>query len=102
MPQKVAVVTGGGTGIGRASALGLARSGFAVVITGRRPEPLEQTVKDGRESGGELKAIVTDVSDPAAVRTLFAETRAAYGRLDLLFNNAGHGAPGILLEDLTV
>src|SRR5579859_326180 len=102
MPQKVAIVTGGGTGIGRASALALARNGFAVVIAGRRREPLDATVKDAQAAGGQLHAVVTDVSDPGAVRALFAETKSTFGRLDLLFNNAGHGAPGILLEDLTV
>jgi NAD(P)-dependent dehydrogenase (short-subunit alcohol dehydrogenase family) len=102
MPDKVAVITGGGTGIGRASALGLARSGFNVVIAGRRQEPLDETVKTGAAAGGKLHAVVTDVSDPAAVRNLFAETRRTFGRLDLLFNNAGHGAPGIPLEDLSV
>src|SRR6266852_4570898 len=102
MPDKVAIVTGGGTGIGRASALALARDGFKVVIAGRRQEPLDETVKKGQADGGKLKAIVTDVSDPKAVRALFAETRSTFGRLDLLFNNAGRGAPGIPLEDLTV
>src|SRR5438067_10609812 len=102
MSPKVAIVTGGGTGIGRASALGLARNGFAVVIAGRRREPLDQTVQDARESGGQMQAIVTDVSDAEAVRALFAETRATFGRLDVLFNNAGRGAPGIPLEDLSV
>src|SRR5579859_2546910 len=102
MPPKVAIVTGGGTGIGRASALGLARSGFAVVIAGRRRDPLDKTVADAREAGGLMQAIVTDVSDPEAVRALFAETKSTFGRLDVLFNNAGRGAPGIPLEELTV
>src|SRR6266568_579079 len=102
MPDKVAVVTGGGTGIGRASALALARDGFKVVIAGRRREPLDETVKTGQAAGGKLHAVVTDVSDPEAVRALFAETKSTFGRLDLLFNNAGRGAPGIPLEDLSV
>jgi NAD(P)-dependent dehydrogenase (short-subunit alcohol dehydrogenase family) len=102
MAQKVAIVTGGGTGIGRASALALARDGFAVVIAGRRREPLDETVKKGTAAGGQLHAVVTDVSDPAAVKALFAETRSRFGRLDVLFNNAGRGAPGIPLEELTV
>jgi NAD(P)-dependent dehydrogenase (short-subunit alcohol dehydrogenase family) len=102
MASKVALVTGGGTGIGKASALALAKNGFCVVITGRRPEKLDETVKQGEAVGGQLRAIVADVSDHAAVRTLFAEVKQAYGRLDLLFNNAGRGAPGgVLLEDLT-
>src|SRR5712691_2814770 len=102
MSDKVAVVTGGGTGIGRASALALARNGFNVVIAGRRKEPLDETVKKGQAAGGKLHAVVTDVSDPEAVRALFAETKKTFGRLDVLFNNAGRGAPGIPLEDLTV
>src|SRR5258708_34470213 len=102
MADKVAVVTGGGTGIGRASALALARDGFAVVIAGRRQEPLDETVKKGKADGGTLHAVVTDVSDPEAVRALFAETKRRFGRLDVLFNNAGRGAPGIPLEDLMV
>jgi NAD(P)-dependent dehydrogenase (short-subunit alcohol dehydrogenase family) len=102
MADKVAIVTGGGTGIGRASALALARNGFAVVIAGRRREPLDETVKKGTAAGGQMHAIVTDVSDPDAVRALFAETKSTFGRLDVLFNNAGRGAPGIPLEELTV
>src|SRR6266849_10643594 len=102
MPDKVAVVTGGGTGIGRASALALARNGFAVVIAGRRREPLDETVKNGQTTGGQMHSVVTDVSDPEAVRALFDETKTMFGRLDVLFNNAGRGAPGIPLEELTV
>ena len=102
MAQKVAIVTGGGTGIGRASALALARNGFAVVIAGRRREPLDETVKNGQAAGGQLHAVAGDLSDPEAVRRLFAETKTTFGRLDVLFNNAGRGAPGINLEDLTV
>jgi NAD(P)-dependent dehydrogenase (short-subunit alcohol dehydrogenase family) len=71
-----------------------------VVITGRRREPLEATVKQGTDAGGELRAIVADVSDYEQVRNLFAEVKQTYGRLDVLFNNAGRGAPGALLEDL--
>src|SRR5260370_19163483 len=102
MPDKVASVTGGGTGIGGASGLALARNGFKVVIAGRRQEPLDETGKKGQAAGGKLHAVVTDVSDPEAVRGLFAETKKTFGRLDVLFNNAGRGAPGIPLEDLTV
>jgi NAD(P)-dependent dehydrogenase (short-subunit alcohol dehydrogenase family) len=96
---KVAIVTGGGTGIGRASALALARNGFAVVITGRRREPLEETAR----AAGEAQVIPfpADVSDAANVEALFAHTKSTFGRLDVLFNNAGRGAPGINLEDLT-
>jgi NAD(P)-dependent dehydrogenase (short-subunit alcohol dehydrogenase family) len=71
-----------------------------VVITGRRREPLDATVKQGTDAGGELRAVVADVSDYEQVRTLFAEVKNAFGRLDVLFNNAGRGAPGALLEDL--
>jgi NAD(P)-dependent dehydrogenase (short-subunit alcohol dehydrogenase family) len=98
---KVAVVTGGGSGIGKASALALARNGFSVVIAGRRADRLEETVKHGEQTGGTLRGVVTDVSDPQAVRALFAEVKQSFGRLDLLFNNAGRGAPGLPLEDLT-
>ena len=98
--DKVAVVTGGGSGIGRASALALARAGFAVVVAGRRREPLDETVKLGEAAGARMLGVVTDVADPAAVEALFTATRQTFGRLDLLFNNAGSGTPG-LLEDLT-
>jgi NAD(P)-dependent dehydrogenase (short-subunit alcohol dehydrogenase family) len=99
--DKVAVVTGGGTGIGRASALALGRAGYAVVIAGRRQEPLDKTVSDGKAAGGQFLAVNADVGNPDDVRRLFQETKQAFGRLDLLFNNAGRGAPGVLLEDLT-
>jgi len=99
--DKVAIVTGGGTGIGKASALALARAGFAVVVAGRRREPLDATVKQGEAGGARMLGVVTDVSDPVAVEALFAATRQAFGRLDFLFNNAGFGAPGVPMEDLT-
>jgi NAD(P)-dependent dehydrogenase (short-subunit alcohol dehydrogenase family) len=100
--MKVAVVTGGGSGIGRASALVLARNGYSVVVAGRRQEPLEETARVGSE-GGETRVvpIVTDVSNRQQVTKLFSETKKMFGRLDLLFNNAGYGAPGVNLEDLT-
>jgi len=97
----VALVTGGGTGIGRAVALALAADGYAVAVAGRRREPLEATVEQGRALGARLLAVPTDVGDPASVRALFAATKDAFGRLDLLFNNAGSGAPPVPLEDLT-
>ncbi len=99
--HKVAVITGGGSGIGRASALALARAGFSVVVAGRRREPLDETVKQGEAAGARMLGVVTDVSDPAAVQALFEKTRQTFGRLDFLFNNAGRGAPGVPLEDLT-
>lgn len=98
--EKVAIVTGAGSGIGRAVALALLEEGYAVVLAGRRREPLDATA---RMAASESRALVvpTDVTDPASVRSLFARTREAFGRLDLLFNNAGINAPGIPLEDLT-
>lgn len=100
--RKVALVTGAGTGIGKAAALALMRHGFAVVLTGRRKEPIEAAAAEARGSGGDAIAVVCDVSDAASVKALFAETMRAYGRLDVLFNNAGSGAPAVPLEDLTV
>jgi len=99
---KVAVVTGAGTGIGKAVAIALLKDGYRVVLAGRRREPLEQAIAEAKASSGAALAIPTDVSDPESVSALFARTRQTYGRLDLLFNNAGVGAPAINLEDLTV
>jgi len=99
--QKVAVVTGGGTGIGRTVALALAADGYSVVVSGRRQEPLAATVAEGRASGGRMLAVSADVGDPASVRALFATTKDEFGRLDLLFNNAGQFSPSVPLEDLT-
>ena len=96
---KVAIVTGAGSGIGRTVALALMREGYAVALAGRRAALLEQTAAEGEAAGGRALAVPTDVSDPAAVRALFARTKEAFGRLDLLFNNAGTNASG-LLEDL--
>src|SRR5579862_1808165 len=99
--MKVAIITGAGTGIGKASALELVREGFAVVLAGRRIEPLEATAAEGKASGSPTLVVPTDVADPASVENLFAKTKEGFGRLDLLFNNAGVGAPPIPLEDLT-
>jgi len=96
---RVAIVTGGGSGIGRASAIALARNGFSVVIAGRRKDALDDTARLAGEAP--IDPFQTDVSDPAQVESLFAHTREKYGRLDVLFNNAGRGAPGINMEDLT-
>ncbi len=100
--SKVAIVTGAGTGIGRAVAIGLLEDGFAVVLAGRRSASLEQTVHEAGVQGAHTLVVPTDVSDPAAVRALFAATRDTFGRLDLLFNNAGTATRGVPLEELTV
>jgi NAD(P)-dependent dehydrogenase (short-subunit alcohol dehydrogenase family) len=96
---KVALVTGGGSGIGKASALALAREGFAIVVAGRRPEPLDAVVGEIEKLQVKALGVPTDVSDPASVEALFAKTRATFGRLDVLFNNAGFGAAA-QIEDL--
>ena len=97
---RVAIVTGAGTGIGKAASLALLKEGYRVALAGRRRELLDETAA---ESGAGERALVvpTDVADPAAVRALFAKTKQAFGRLDVLFNNAGMGAPAVPLEDLT-
>jgi len=99
--EKVAIVTGAGSGIGKASALALMREGYAVVLAGRRKDRLEAAALEGKASGARMLIVPTDVGDPASVKALFAKTKAAFGRLDLLFNNAGMGAPPVPLEDLT-
>lgn len=98
--NKVALITGGGTGIGRASALALAKDGYAVVITGRRKEPLDKTVAEIEKLGAKALGVVADVGKPGDVDMLFAKTKEKFGRLDVLFNNAGMGAPAVMLEDL--
>ena len=98
---KVAVVTGAGTGIGKAVTLALLADGYRVTLAGRRKEKLEQAVAEAGPAGARALIVPTDVGDPAAVRALFARTKEAFGRLDLLFNNAGIGAPAVPLEDLT-
>jgi NAD(P)-dependent dehydrogenase (short-subunit alcohol dehydrogenase family) len=98
---RVAVVTGAGTGIGKAAALALLGDGYRVVLAGRRPEPLGQAIAEAGEAASRALAVPTDVADPAAVLALFARTRDAFGRLDVLFNNAGRGAPAVPIEDLT-
>ena len=98
---KIALVTGGGSGIGRAVALGLQSAGYRVVLAGRRAAELERTAALAEPSGGEMLAVPTDVSKPDSVQALFAATKEAFGRLDVLFNNAGIGAPDIPMEELT-
>ena len=99
--MKVAIITGAGTGIGKHAALELLKEGFAVVLAGRRVgQPLEATAAEGKVSGSPTLVVPTDVADPAAAKNLFAKTKDKFGRLDLLFNNAGFGGPPVLLEDL--
>jgi NAD(P)-dependent dehydrogenase (short-subunit alcohol dehydrogenase family) len=95
---KVALVTGGGSGIGKASALALAREGFAVVVAGRRPGPLQSVVGEIEGMQGRALGVPTDVGDAEAVRNLFARTKETFGRLDVLFNNAGFGAAAPIEE----
>ena len=97
---KVAVVTGAGTGIGRAAVLSLHRAGWRMVLAGRRREPLEETA--AMAGGGDMLVVPTDVADPDQVHALFARIGEAMGRLDLLFNNAGMGTPQVPMEDLAV
>ena len=99
---KVALITGAGSGIGKATTLALLRAGYTVVLAGRRLEALERTIAEAKVAPSQARAIPTDVGDPAAVGALFDETREAFGRLDLLFNNAGIGAPAVPLEDITL
>lgn len=98
--HKVAVITGGGTGIGKHSALALLREGYSVSLAGRRQEMLDEVVSESG-AGDRVIGVVTDVGDPDSVANLFAKTKAAFGRIDVLFNNAGTGAPPVPLEDLT-
>src|SRR5262245_7944816 len=98
---KVAIVTGAGSGIGRATAIALLREGYSVALAGRRADALEQTASQAG-TGGHALAIPTDVTDPVSVRGLFDATISTFGRVDLLFNNAGTGAPAVPLEDLTI
>ena len=100
--NRVALVTGGGSGVGRASALALLREGWTVVLTGRRMERLEETQRMAGDDAVRTLAIACDVSDADAIASLFERVRAEYRRLDLLFNNAGSGAPAVPLEELTL
>jgi NAD(P)-dependent dehydrogenase (short-subunit alcohol dehydrogenase family) len=98
--HKVALVTGAGTGVGKAVSLALMREGYAVALAGRRQDKLEETAAEGAQTPGQSLVVPTDVSDPTAVKALFAKAKDAFGRLDLLFNNAGIGAPAMPIEDL--
>jgi NAD(P)-dependent dehydrogenase (short-subunit alcohol dehydrogenase family) len=99
---RVALVTGAGSGIGRAVALALLREGYSVVLAGRRARALERTAAEAGADAPRALAVPADVGDEESVRRLFERTRSAFGRLDLLFNNAGAGAPPVPLEDLTL
>ncbi len=99
--RRIATVTGAGTGIGKSTTLALLREGYSVVLAGRRVGHLEMAVKEAGLFGSQTLVVPADVSQPASVRALFAKVKEVFGRLDLLFNNAGTGAPSVPLEDLT-
>lgn len=99
--NKIALVTGAGTGIGKASALALLRAGYGVVLAGRRAELLHAAIAEAGDHGAHALAVPADVADPASVKALFAAVFERFGRLDVLFNNAGSGTPPVPLEDLT-
>ena len=97
---KIALVTGAGSGIGKAVALGLLEDGFKVVLAGRRIEPLQEVAQLAKEMGQEAFLVSVDVRDPASVENLFAEIEKKYGRLDVAFNNAGVNAPAVTIDEL--
>ena len=99
--SKIALVTGAGSGVGKATAQGLLEDGFTVVLAGRRQEPIDALVETARAAGRQALAVVTDVRDPASVDALFAKIEGTFGRLDLLFNNAGVNAPAVTMDELT-
>jgi NAD(P)-dependent dehydrogenase (short-subunit alcohol dehydrogenase family) len=100
--EKIAVVTGAGSGIGREATLALLREGFSVVLAGRRKDALEETVALAKAQSPRTVVVPTDIADPAAVKALFAKTKETFGRLDLLFNNAGGGTPAVSIEEMPV
>ena len=102
IPRRVALVTGAGSGIGRACALGLLRAGYAVVLAGRRPEALQATAHESGAPAALWLVVPTDVTDEASVRALFARISDVFGRLDVLFNNAGVNVPGVPFEELSL
>ncbi|MCU0804757.1 MAG: SDR family oxidoreductase [Burkholderiales bacterium] len=99
--DKVAIVTGAGSGVGKATALAFLRDGYRVALAGRRKDALDATVAAAGAAGARALVVPTDVASPDSVKALFAKTKAEWGRVDVLFNNAGVNAPGIPLEDLT-
>ena len=99
--SKVAIVTGAGSGIGKYSALALLEDGYSVALAGRHIETLETTKSEAGEAASRALVVPTDITDPEAVKALFSKTVEAFGRLDVLFNNAGTGAPGVPMEELT-
>ena len=101
MAERVAIITGGGSGIGKAAALALIRDGWCVALAGRREERLRAAAEEGEAAGGRVLSVPTDVRDAESVAALFARVKETFGRLDLLFNNAGISSPRALLEDLT-
>jgi NAD(P)-dependent dehydrogenase (short-subunit alcohol dehydrogenase family) len=98
--QKIAVVTGAGTGVGRAAALALMKAGYVVALAGRRKDKLEEVAYEGAAGNAKSLVVPTDVADPTAIKMLFAKVKDTFDRLDVLFNNAGIGAPAVPLEDL--
>ncbi|UUZ65597.1 SDR family oxidoreductase [Polaromonas sp. P1(28)-13] len=100
-PEKIALVTGAGTGIGKQVALALMQGGFSVVLAGRRREPLEMVAQEGAAGGAKSLVVTADVSDPVSVKALFARALEVFGRLDLLVNNAGISSPAVPLEELS-
>jgi NAD(P)-dependent dehydrogenase (short-subunit alcohol dehydrogenase family) len=101
-PTKIAIVTGAGSGIGKAVALALLKGGYGVALSGRRQEPLEQAAHEGDPARSSSLVVPTDVTDPDSVARLFRKTRETFGRLDLLFNNAGINVPGVPIDELSV
>jgi NAD(P)-dependent dehydrogenase (short-subunit alcohol dehydrogenase family) len=97
---KIAIVTGAGTGVGRAAALALMKADYVVALAGRRKDKLEEVAAEGAATQGRGMIVPTDVADPDSIKALFAAVKTAHGRLDLLFNNAGIGAPAVPIEDL--
>ncbi|WP_315831720.1 SDR family oxidoreductase [Bradyrhizobium prioriisuperbiae] len=100
--QKIALVTGAGSGVGRATSLALMKAGYTVVLTGRRADMLEETAKLGEAAGGKSLPVPSDMKDPGSIAALFAKVTNTFGRLDLIFNNAGIGAPPVAFEDVSV